>query len=288
MSVNIQTLKDIRNYLIKELNDIYPEQELTAITNLIFKTHFGIGRLHQLTDSGRIVSPPAVNGFFKICDELKTGKPIQYVLGETSFYNCTIKVNNETLIPRPETEELVDVIIRENKGFKGRIIDIGTGSGCIAIAIKKSLQEAEVIGIEISDGALKMAKLNAILNNVDISFLKGDIFQIDPDSIPPSGLIISNPPYVLESEKQFMNRNVIDFEPHSTLFVPDEDPLRFYRAILKLSASILVAGGKVYFEINEKQGGGITRLLESAGYSEVKVLNDINGKNRIIKGTRNG
>ena len=235
MSVKIQTLKDIRNYLKKELYGIYQEHEIIALTNLILKTHLGIDRLHQLLYSDKIVSSMIVSRIVEVCDELKTGKPLQYVLGETSFYNCTIKVNNETLIPRPETEELVDLIIRENPGFRGRVIDIGTGSGCIAIAIKKNLKEAEVTGIDISDGALEIASSNGILNNVNVSFLKGDILKFDSGLIPPVEIIVSNPPYVLESEKQNMSRNILDFEPHNALFVPDKDPLIFYRAIVNVS-----------------------------------------------------
>ena len=288
MSINLQTLKDIRNYFKKELYSIYPEYEIIAITNLIFKTHLGIDRLHLLLDSGEIVSSQSVNKIIEICNELKTRKPLQYILGETSFYNCTIKVNNETLIPRPETEELVALIISENQGFRGRVIDIGTGSGCIAVAIKKNLKEAEVTGVDISEGALEMASLNGILNNVNVSFLKGDILKPGSEFIPPVQIIISNPPYVLESEKQNMRRNILDFEPHNALFVPDKDPLIFYKAIVNLSGRILMPGGKIYFEINEKKGGEMCRLLESAGYSKVIVINDINGKNRFVKGTLNG
>ena len=219
---------------------------------------------------------------------LETGKPIQYILGQTSFYNCTIKVNNQTLIPRPETEELVDLLIKENSGFSGRITDIGTGSGCIAIAIKKNLQTAELTGIDVSDGAIKMAAKNARLNNVKVSFIKTDILKIDPDSMPPAEIIVSNPPYVLESERQYMKKNVLDFEPPVALFVPDEDPLLFYRAIVNLSQKILSPLGKIYFEINENKGREICAMLESTGYSEVKIVNDINGKERIVKGRLHG
>jgi release factor glutamine methyltransferase len=288
MSVNIQTLKDIRNYLKKELCSIYPEQEIIAITNLILKTHLGIDRLHLLSGSDQIVSSQTVSRIVEICNELKTRKPLQYILGETSFYDCTIKVNYDTLIPRPETEELVDLIIRENPGFRGRVIDIGTGSGCIAIAIKKNLREAEVTGIDISEGALEIASSNGILNNVIVSFFKADILKLDPELFPPAEIIVSNPPYVLESEKQNMSRNVLDFEPHNALFVPDKDPLIFYRAIVCLSERILIPGGKLYFEINEKKSGEMCRLLESTGYSEVKIIDDINGKNRFVKGKLNG
>jgi release factor glutamine methyltransferase len=243
--------------------------------------------LHLILDSGQIISSKTINRIFEICDELKTGKPVQYVLGETSFYNCTIKVNNETLIPRQETEELVDLIIKENKDFGGRIIDIGTGSGCIAIALRKNMNEAQVTGIDISDKALDLARTNAILNNVEVSFLKSDIFSFDRRLISSSEIIVSNPPYVLESEKQYMSSNVLNFEPHKALFVSDDDPLIFYKTIILQSAEILIPGGKIYFEINEKKGKDICNLLESSGYNEVKIIDDINGKNRIVKGIRN-
>ena len=284
MSAKKRTFKDIRTHFLKELNSIYPDQEIIAITNLIFKTHFGIERLHLLMDSSQIIPSRNLKKIFEICDELKTGKPPQYVLGQTSFYNCTIKVNNQTLIPRPETEELVDLIIKENSGFSGRIMDIGTGSGCIAIAIKKNLQKAELTGIDISDEALKVASHNAKLNDVNVLFLKRDILKIDTESIPSAEIIVSNPPYVLESEKQYMKKNVLDFEPHSSLFVPDENPLLFYMAIINLSQKILSPQGKIYFEINENKGREICALLESAGYSEVKIVKDINSKERIVKG----
>jgi release factor glutamine methyltransferase len=287
MGVNIQTIKDIRNHLLKELEEIYPEQEIKAITSIIIKNIIGITGLHQLYITEKPVTIDQAERIIGICKELKTKKPIQYILGETIFYDCIIRVNNSTLIPRPETEELVALIIKENRGFQGRIVDFGTGSGCIAIALAVNLP-ATVTGIDLSDDALRIARENALLNNVVVSFLKSDIFNFDFEVFSKADIIVSNPPYVRTSEKKFMDRNVIDFEPHQALFVSDSDPLLYYRAILKLAEKILNRGGKVYFEFNEVMGNPMVQLLDSLGYSGIEIVKDLNSKDRIIKGTKDG
>lgn len=286
MGVNIQTIKDIRFYLSKELEENYQEQEISALTNIIIKTVIGITKLHQLYKTEQIVTKRQAGRITDICKELKTGKPIQYILGETSFYDCAIRVTSATLIPRPETEELVDLIIRENRGYQGTIIDIGTGSGCIAIALAANLPGAVVTGIDISDEAIRTARENAQLNNVTVSFVKDDVFSFDSERVDKAGIIVGNPPYVRNSEKQFMSKNVLDFEPHSALFVPESDPLIFYRAMLKLADKILIPRGRLYFEINEAMGKSMVQLLESSGYTEIQIVADINSKERIIKGTK--
>lgn len=287
MCVNLQTIKDIRSYLAKELEEIYQEPEISALVNIIIKTVFGITRLHQFFLTEQIITGVQATRIIDICKELKKGKPVQYVLGETSFYNCIIRLNSATLIPRPETEELVDLIITENYGYDGNIIDIGTGSGCIAIALAANLPGSVVTGIDISDEVIMIARENAILNNVTALFVKNDIFNFDFKKVTKAGILVSNPPYIRDSEKQFMKKNVLDFEPHTALFVSDSDPLLFYHAILGLAGNILLPGGKMYFEINEAMGKSMVKLLESFEYSEVKVVADINGKDRIIKGTKN-
>jgi release factor glutamine methyltransferase len=288
MGVNIQTIKDIRLYLFKELKEIYHEQEISAITNNIIKTVFGIVKLHQIYNSDQPVTKEQTGEILKICDELKTGKPLQYILGETTFYDCIIRVDSSTLIPRPETEEMVDIIIRENKDFKGNILDIGTGSGCIAIALAKNIPGAQITGIDISGNAIAVAQKNAEINNVSVSFSEGDIFSFDPSITSEAGIIVSNPPYVSESEKKFMSRNVLGFEPPEALFVPDTDPLKFYKQILTIGDKILVPNGRIYFEINEAMGKPMTELVESSGYSEIKIIKDLNCKDRILKGRKNG
>ena len=246
----------------------------------------GISRLHQLYLTERSVNDEQASKIMSICRDLKSGKPIQYIIGETIFYDCIIKLNSATLIPRPETEELVDLIIHENSGYKGNIIDFGTGSGCIAIAIASKLPGSLITGTDISDEALTIAGENAMLNNVKITFLKDDILNPYTGQFERTGIIVSNPPYVRNSEKRMMNRNVLDFEPHSALFVPDDDPLVYYRGILNKAVKILDHKGRIYFEINEMLGESMSLLLESYGYSDIKIITDINGKERIIKGIK--
>jgi release factor glutamine methyltransferase len=286
MGVNIHTIKDIRFYLAGELEEIYQEPEISALANIITKTVIGISRLHQLYLPGQAVTGDQTGRIIEICNELKSGKPIQYILGETVFYDRIIRVSRDTLIPRPETEELVDLIIRENRGLPANIIDFGTGSGCIAIALASNLPGSAVTGIDISDEAITIAKENALLNSVNVSFIKGDIFSFDTELAGKADIIVSNPPYVRNSEKKFMKKNVLDYEPHIALFVTDSDPLVFYYAILRLSEKILAPAGKVYFEMNEAMGKPMEELLKSFKYSEIQIVTDINGKERIIRGKK--
>jgi release factor glutamine methyltransferase len=287
MGVNIQTIKDIRSFLKKDLEKIYQEAEINSLSNIIIKTVLNTSRLHQLYSSDKHVTNDQAEIIIDISKELKTGKPIQYILGETTFYDCIIRVDGSTLIPRPETEELVDLIIKDNRGYIGNIIDLGTGSGCIAIALAKNLPGISITGVDISYEAIKIAQTNALINKVIVSFINGDIFNFDSETIHKAGIIVSNPPYVRNSEKQFMSKNVLGFEPHTALFVTDTDPLVFYRAILKIADKTLLPGGRLYFEINEAMGKAMAKLYEEYGYSGIEVVKDINGKERIIKGRKN-
>ena len=286
MGIKIQTIKDIRFYLATELAGTYPDEEIRSLSNIIIKSVLRISRPHQLLLTERSVNVKQASKIMSVCRDLKSGKPIQYIIGETIFYDCTIKLNRATLIPRPETEELVDLIIHENSNYKGNIIDFGTGSGCIAIAVSSKLPGTILTGTDISDEALMIARENARINNVEIIWLKDDILTPDTGALEKAGIIVSNPPYVRNSEKQMMNRNVLDFEPHSALFVPDSDPLVFYRGIMNKAVKVLDPKGRIYFEINEMLGEAMYLLLESYGYSDIKIITDINGKERIIKGIK--
>lgn len=285
MSIKLTTINDIHPFLAQELLHLYNDEEIRSLARIIIKTIFKSSWLHRLTDPGSPLHSPEISEITRICRELGTGKPYQYILGETEFYNCVIKVNESVLIPRPETEELVDLIIRENNEFRGRIIDFGTGSGCIAIALASSLPGSKVTAIDISQSAIDTAETNAALNNVDVRFIKSDIFTFRTEAM--ADIIVSNPPYVRQSEKTSMKRNVLEFEPHEALFVEDSDPLVFYKAIISLTKDILVKGGKIYFEINEAMGSPVSDLVASSGFAGVTVIRDINDKDRIVKGIKN-
>jgi release factor glutamine methyltransferase len=288
MGVNIQTIKDIRIFLTRELNGIYTETEIRVLADILIKTATGITKLHHLYNNDTEISAEAYEMIYGFAEELKTGKPIQYIVGETVFYNCLIKVNSSTLIPRPETEELVDLIIKENKGYNGSIIDFGSGSGCITIALAANLPLTKITGVEISDDAILIARENAALNKVNVCFMKGDIFNFDSGTAGKAEIIVSNPPYVKNSEKLQMGKNVLDFEPPQALFVNDSDPLIYYKAIVKLADEILLRGGRLYFEINEMMGNALTTLIKSHGYSDIEIVKDLNDKERIIKCRKNG
>lgn len=288
MAIKIQTIKDIRFYLAVELSEIYPESEIRSLSNIIIRSALGFSEMHKLYRSDYPVNSSQVSGIIEICRELKTGKPVQYILGETIFYDCRIRLNRSVLIPRPETEELTDLIIKENNGFTGTIVDVGTGSGCIAIALAINLPGSEVIGTDNSAEALQLAEGNARMNNAPVRFLINDILDPMVSLSQKAEIIVSNPPYIRNSEKEYMARNVLDFEPHSALFVSDSDPLIYYRAILDKADSILQPAGRIYFEINEAMGSSMLSLLGSYGYSSPVLLKDINGKDRFIKGSKYG
>jgi release factor glutamine methyltransferase len=286
MGLKILTIKDINIYLAEELKGLYPASEISAFANII-RTKFNYTKLQMAAYPETMVKPSVGEEIKAICNELKSGKPIQYILGETTFFSCTIKVNWATLIPRPETEELVDLIIKENKGFSGSILDIGTGSGAIAIALAVNMPGCTVIGTDVSEDALSVAAENNKVNHSSVLFVCDDILRTPPGRFTDIGILVSNPPYVRESEKKLMSNNVLGFEPHSALFVTDEDPLKYYSAILKLAGTSLLKGGKLYLEINEALGLETSLLVQSHGFRETTIIQDLNGKERFVKAIRN-
>ena len=227
--------------------------------------------------------------FNRILDELIAGKPIQYILGYAWFFNQKFTVNESVLIPRPETEELVALILDENKEENLRVLDIGTGSGCIPISLKIHLPiGSEVFGVDISDGALKVANNNASKLSYTVNFQKVDILEKEPSIVKGDekfNIIVSNPPYITPKEKLAMHKNVLDFEPHLALFVEEKDPLIFYNAIADYAKKNLVSDGKLYFEINQAYGTAIVDMLERKGFHQVKLKKDLSGLDRMVKAT---
>jgi release factor glutamine methyltransferase len=220
---------------------------------------------------------------FAVKDLLKN-KPIQYIIGETEFCDLKFKVNENVLIPRPETSEMVhEIAVSNQQSAISNILDIGTGSGCIAISVAKKLPQAQVFAMDISEKALEVAKENATRNNVNVTFIHDDILSLRNNIETIFDIIISNPPYVRELEKAEMRDNVLNWEPHNALFVSDNDPLIFYRNILEFAKSHLKENGEIWFEINEYLGKEMTDLCKEYGFSDVEIFKDFRGKERIVK-----
>lgn len=215
-------------------------------------------------------------------ERVVAGEPLQYVLGETRFYGNTLAVTPAVLIPRPETEELVDMIVSDNPGEDLRVLDLCTGSGCIAVSLARALRFPVVTAVDLSEDALAVARENGERLRVKVDFRHGDVLAMRDDG-SRYDIIVSNPPYVLDSERSQMSPRVLDHEPAMALFVPDDDPLRFYKAIVAYAADALVAGGRLYLEINPLEADGIRRLLDGAGMEDVDIIRDMAGRERFAK-----
>ncbi|WP_425636752.1 peptide chain release factor N(5)-glutamine methyltransferase [Algoriphagus yeomjeoni] len=261
---------------------IYEKQEAESLVSWLLEHHLGWRRTQILDEADDSSFPQQLFGDF---ERLKTGKPIQYIMGKGPFYGRDFFVSAATLIPRNETEELVHLIIKENPKAGLRILDIGTGTGCIPISLALEMNNPEVYALDISEEALKIAIQNAEALGAKVAFSTCDILKQTPD-VSDLDILVSNPPYIPEREKTDMHRNVLDFEPGLALFVSNEDPLIFYRTIAKKGKHLLKSGGKLYFEINEKYGIQVAELMNELGYTEVKVLRDLNGKERMAFGRR--
>ena len=224
--------------------------------------------------------------FMQILRRLKIGEPLQYITGNTEFYGLPFRVDERVLIPRQETEELADWIIRENASLPVRILDMGTGSGCIAVTLAVKLKNAKVSACDISAGALALAAINAEANRAEVGFFSFDLLDGKAGLPEKYDIMVSNPPYVRKTERALMQRNVLDFEPELALYVPDHDPLLYYRNITLLGRKFLRDGGKMYLEINENFPAEIKRLLENTGYYGIEVRKDINGRYRMARGSK--
>jgi len=267
----------------KELAGIYSREEIESFIFLIFEKLKGYSRTQFLLAKDDFLNPEDQDGIAKIVARLKKHEPIQYILGMTEFYGLPFYTIPEVLIPRPETEELVQWIIQENKLAKPTILDIGTGTGCIPVSLRKNIPESTVLACDISAICIETTHRNAELNKCDISVFEFNILTQTPEvNFPEVDIIVSNPPYVRESEKLLMGKNVLDFEPDLALFVSDNDPLLFYQRISDFAKTHLNVGGKLYFEINEAFGSECYSLLQQKGFSEVILRKDIHGKDRFI------
>jgi release factor glutamine methyltransferase len=271
-------------YIRTELQSSHSEEEIRELIKQIF---WGV-RGYSLTDiylrREESLTADEQNRIAQMVGRLKNQEPIQYILGKTEFCGLPLRVNHHVLIPRPETEELVQWAIAEQKTPPSSILDIGCGSGCIALAMKKAFPSSIVSGCDISSGALEIARENAILNHLEVAFWEADILNREAfQGWKQTELIISNPPYVTIGEKKWMKRNVLDYEPHQALFVPDEDPLHFYRQIAEFAGKWLCRKGTLYFEINEHFGAEMTQLLDQMNFSEIVVRKDFRGNERMVR-----
>ncbi|MEX2592838.1 MAG: peptide chain release factor N(5)-glutamine methyltransferase [Anditalea sp.] len=261
-----------------QLEHLYPRQEAESLVFWLFDYFLGLQRIDILPGNRISQIPPNIE---QAITKLMGGMPIQYITETAPFYGRDFKVTPSVLIPRNETEEMVHLIIKENKNPALQIMDVGTGSGCIPVSLVLEMDSPMISALDISATALDIAKTNAITYKTAIDFYQVDILN---NGFPITNLdiLVSNPPYVRESDKLNMHQNVLDHEPHLALFVPNDDPLIFYRAIAKKGGTVLKSGGKLYFEINEALGQEIIGLLSSLAYDDIRLIEDLNGKDRIV------
>ncbi|HET8860354.1 peptide chain release factor N(5)-glutamine methyltransferase [Marivirga sp.] len=270
----------------KTIQEFEAEGEAEAISFLIIEYLFKLSRMDVLMEKEIEVSSTDHEKIESILSQLKTGKPIQHILGKVEFYGRQFLVNPNVLIPRRETEELVHLVLENHPDLSEQlIIDIGTGSGIIPITIAKERKHCEVYAVDISTSALATAKRNAMLNHANVSFIQANILEDDLD-LPKSNIWISNPPYIMNKEKIEMEAKVYEHEPYTALFVPDHDALKFYERITQLAFKHLVQGGALYFEINEQFGKEVKKLMQDNGFKDVKVMGDMQGKDRFVFGKR--
>lgn len=271
--------------LTEKLQSHYESDEANALARLLLREYASLDRAKLMINEDTDMEEKTHLLLMEAIEKLQAHEPVQHILGYAHFYGRDFLVNENVLIPRPETEELVDLIIRRHgKGLQTKILDIGTGSGCIPVTLKREIPLSSVTGLDISEKALAVAKANAEKMEAVVKFQRLDILRETP--VGHYDLVISNPPYITHSEKSVMERNVLDYEPGLALFVPDDDPLLFYRRITEVCQIILKSGGHLYFEINEQFGEATAALLRESGFASVEIIKDLNGKDRIVTGEK--
>ncbi|MCT8340006.1 peptide chain release factor N(5)-glutamine methyltransferase [Flavobacteriaceae bacterium TK19130] len=281
------TVLNLKKKYQAQLSETYPEEELQSIFRILCEAFLELTPIEISLHPKRILSVAEREAFEDAIQRLKQQEPVQYIIGETEFYGLSFQVNEHTLIPRPETEELVDWVISELKGRKEvfNILDIGTGTGCIAIALEKNLSQASVSALDVSEEALHLAEKNAEHNKTQVTFFCQNILENNQLS-ETFDCIVSNPPYVRNSEKEQMDINVLDYEPDSALYVSDDDPLVFYRTIARIGCQYLKPGGTLFFEINEYLSEEMKALLETEGYTNITLQKDFRDRFRMLKANR--
>lgn len=275
-------LKQVREAFQKQLHHLYDRKEIDELFFLCVEDILSLRKSQVLMNMTKELNAGESTRFQDILSALLTGKPIQYVLGVAWFYGSRFEVNQDVLIPRPETEELVKLIIESNTSPDARVLDIGTGSGCIAISLKKNIPAAEVYAWDISEGALRVARRNADLNQVKVSFRHVDILSEIKSEDTIFDIIVSNPPYITSVERHEMHENVLRFEPSIALFVPDEQPLLFYKAIASYAKGHLMPKGRLFFEINRSYAADLNAMLLEEGFHAIQVHQDMQGNDRMI------
>lgn len=281
------TVQEAYTKLVYRLFDLYDDRESANIANLVIENITGMQKIDRILNKTLLLSNEQLDRFSKFSEALVQHKPVQYVLNEAWFAGMKFYVDGNVLIPRPETEELVDWIAKQattNKLQTSAILDIGTGSGCIPIALKAKLMNAEVHALDISKTALHVAKKNAADLQTPVQFHEADILnKATWKQLSSFDIIVSNPPYIKQSEDNAMRQNVLQYEPHLALFVPDSDALIFYKAIAEFGLQHLDANGFLFFEINEVHGKDVAAILSSNNYTEIEIRKDLQGKDRMIK-----
>lgn len=273
------------HYIKQSLHGYYPDSEVAAMARLLLTQVFGLSAIELYAGKDSGFSANEWKQLDNILARLQKQEPIQYIIGIEEFCGLSFEVNPDVLIPRPETAELVDWIVQTNPEKGLRVLDVGTGSGCIAISLKKYLKEAVVTSWDVSAAALATAARNCRRNEVQVTLSQQNVLE---DACPDEtfDVLVSNPPYIAEKERQTMERNVLDWEPDLALFVPDDDPLLFYRALATKGKRLLVPGGRLYVEINQAYGKQTLDLLEQMGYTELELRKDLSQRDRMIKAVR--
>ncbi len=283
--MTIKTLKEIQDLFYKELEHLYPKAEIRNFVYLILNFRAGFTKIDMLIKDLDLIEETVITYCLECLNKLKLNIPIQYILGHTEFYGLLFNVSPAVLIPRPETEELVQWVLNENTKANPSILDIGTGSGCIPISLKKHIQKSIISAWDISSEALEIAEQNANSNHVEVEFIIQNALT-PPAQTDKYDIIISNPPYIRDLEKRMMHQNVLEHEPHLALFVSNENPLVFYEAISEFAIKALKSEGQLFFEINEALGKETVELLRKTGFKNIELRNDLFGKPRMVKATK--